>query len=326
MIGAMGTAAVEPHAVQRPPRLSSIAGAVVIGLLLAAVWLWLLSLLGTLSGIIGWVPTGHAAPRAFDWPFVNVGPWSLGANVVVGLSVTSFCALFIRNRVRHKVGEAVSLPRTIAILVVTGYLPYLSTGRLTGSHFVLGLIATAFLLREYALGVVARPPLPHGRLLIAAAITAALLVPVAYGATHPLWYGNYRWASGTPSETDWTNHRLILRPKRDTTIRVSFTLRNSGFTHVKLLSISGGDTPMIRVTHAVAGFRDPWFSPPATPLRNTTIGARHEQPITLFIRLQGCNGASGTFALDRINVRYRTNGLTLSQAVALAIRPTVSCP
>jgi len=322
----MGTAAVEPHAVQRPPRLSSIAGAVVAGLLLAAVWLWIVWVLATLSGVIGWVPTGRAAPRAFDWPFVNVGPWSLGANVVVGVSVTSFCALFIRNRVRHKVGEAVSLPRTVAILVVTGYLPYMSAGRLTGSHFVLGLIATAFLLREYALGAVYRAPLPRGRLLIAAAIVAALLVPVAYGATHPLWYGNYRWASGTTSETDWTNHRLILRPKRDTTIRLSFTLRNSGFTHVKLLAISGGSTPMIRVTRAVTGFRYPWSPPPATPLRTTTIGARHEQPITLFIRLQGCNGSSGTFALDRISVRYRTNGLTLSQAVALAIRPTVSCP
>jgi hypothetical protein len=211
-------------------------------------------------------------------------------------------------------------------LVLTGYIPYLSVGRLTGSHFALGLIATAFLLRGYALGVGHRPPLRHGRLLIAAAIIAAILVPVAYGATHPLWYGNYRWASGTRAETDWTNHRLVLRPKRDVTIRLSFTLMNNGFTHVKLLSISGGDTPMIRVTRAVAGFRDPWSPPPATPLRSTTIRPRHEQPITLFIHLQGCNSASGTMTLDRITVHYRTNGLTLSQPVALAIRPTVSCP
>jgi hypothetical protein len=33
-----------------------------------------------------------------------------------------------------------------------------------------------------------------------------------------------------------------LSPKRDTTIQYSFTLSSTGFTHVRLLSISGGDT------------------------------------------------------------------------------------
>ena len=322
----MGTAGVEPHAVQRPPRVSSIAGAVVVGLLIAAIWLWLLWLLASLAGVIGWVPTAHASPGASDWPFVHAGPWSFVANVLVGLAVTVFCAVFVRGRVRYKVGEPVSLPRTIAILVITGYVPYLSVGRLTGPHFVLGLLATAFLLREYAIGVTDRLPVRHGRLLIAAVSVAALFVPVAYGATHPLWYGNYRSSTGTTAQTDWTHHRLVLRPKRDKTIQLSFTLTNSGFTRVKLLAISGAVTPMIQVTRAVAGYRNPWSRLPAKPLRGTTIGARHEQSVTLFIHLRGCNGASGTFTLDRIKIRYRTGGLTLAQPVALAIRPTVSCP
>jgi hypothetical protein len=117
-----------------------------------------------------------------------------------------------------------------------------------------------------------------------------------------------------------------LSPRSARTVPYTFFLKNASWAHVKILGVSGGSTssdPFIQVVRAERGMAFEGRSP--RPLRGGTIGHKQDEPLTLFIRAHGCNGSFGMFSLDRVHVRYRLAGLTLSQPVKLAMRPTVIC-
>src|SRR5712691_118149 len=317
------SAIAHERAVQRVPGFLAITWAVFVGFVLAAISVGVVGGAAFLIGFVGRDPSTHVPAAAIYWPFTHSGAWSITANAVITAGVLFISAYWIAERVSHRSAEPVSLARTFAIVLVTGYAPYVGYRGLLPLHFVLGLLATAFLVRRYALGF---PPLelaPRTRLVLGVAGVTALCVPAAYGATHPLWYQSEVAVRGPTHGPNWAQHRVVFLPRRAQIVTYGFLLKNVGFGRVTLLGVSGGSTPLLRVVGAESGIMQRGFRGGA--LRGTSVHRNREQFVTLFIRLLGCDQASGTATLDRVTVRYRLAGMTFSQPMALAIRPTISC-
>jgi hypothetical protein len=311
-------------AVPEPPGFLATLWDVFVAFLLAGIGVAAASVAALLAGVVGFSSSG-AGPDPLDWPFVHAGAWSLAANVVVTSAVLVLCAVAISRRLARRAEEPVSWLRLFAIVALTGYAPFVAYHGLVPLHFLLGLLVTAFLARVWAVG--AEPPRISGRTRTTLAVGAAALlcVPVAYGATHPVWYGSY--VGGIGPQPHWGENRILLSPRHARTFPYTFFLKNSSWAGVKILGVSGGSSrsyPFLRVVRAERGFFFPGRS--ARPIRGVTMGHAQDQALTIFIRTLGCAGSSGTFTLDRVNVRYRLAGVTLSQPVALAMQPTVVCP
>ncbi len=159
------SAIAHERAVQRVPGFLAITWAVFVGFVLAAISVGVVGGAAFLIGFVGRDPSTHEPAAAIDWPFTHSGAWSITANAVITAGVLFTSAYWIAERVSHRSAEPVSLARTFAIVLVTGYAPYVGYRGLLPLHFVLGLLATAFLVRRYALGF---PPLelaPRTRLV-----------------------------------------------------------------------------------------------------------------------------------------------------------------
>jgi hypothetical protein len=304
------------------PGFFATAWDVFVGFLLAAISVGVVAVAALAIGFVGRDGTAHARRAANDWPFPHSGVWSVAANIVVTAGVLLACAAWITARVGARAEQSVSIARVFAILGVTGYAPYVAYRGLLPLHFILGLLATTFLVRRYAVGALPLDLSPRARLGLLAAGASLLCIPAAYGATHPLWYESQ--VVGATSTLNWSTHRGVYHPRTDQTVKYSFVLTNSGFAKVTLLDVSGASTPLIRVVGAGAGFVYPGDRVRA--VRGTSLGRHREQVVTLFIRLLGCDHASGTAALDRVNIRYRLAGMDFTQPLLLAIRPTLVCP
>jgi hypothetical protein len=318
----MDAIAYERAAVAEPPRFFATAWAVLVGFVFAAVAVGVGAFASLELGLLGRDSMTHERPPAVDWPFPHAGLWSIAANALVTAGVLLTCAILAARRVSRLTGEPVSVPRTFAIVAVTGYAPYIAFRGLLSLHFLVALLATAFLVREYAVGI---PPLALSRRACVALATGAVVllgIPAAYGAVHPLWYSSY--VAGATPTTEWGEQRVVFRPKTAGTVQYAFMLENFSRRKVTLLGVSGGNTPILHVVGAEPGFAFPHRS--ERVLRGTSIGHSEQQVITLVLGVLGCDHSIGTTTLDRVTVRYRIAGMTLSQPVALAIRPTVVCP
>jgi hypothetical protein len=315
----MSTIALEPALAPKRPGFFATLWALLLAFLAAAVSLTAVALVAMIAAVVGRVTETHPRVGAIDWPFAHAGAWSVAANAVVTAGALGICALWARSLVARLADDHVSLARVWAILVVTGYAPFIAYRGLVPLHFVLGLLATTFLVRRYAIGVA---PARVSRRAVAAASTLAALVPLSYGLTHPLWYESDVGGGAAP---DYATHRIVFRPRHARTVAVAFTLRNWGRAHVTLLGVSGGDTPLLRVAGARAGFLEPAPFASTVPLAGRRAAGGTDLDVTIFLRLAGCDTSSGTATLDRVTVRYRYLGLTLSQPLLLAMRPTLVC-
>jgi hypothetical protein len=316
----MGSIAAEPSALQPPPRYSRVAWGAFVGVIFAALSLWLLDLLVGLAGLVGWEWTTHEPRGPLDLPFRHDGLWSVAANLVVGIGATCFFAACIWDRVERATKRPVSLRLTVLIVLLAGYIPYLLDVR--DGFLVVALFVVAFLVRRFAMG--AQPtPWPSGaRRTVLIVAAAALVVPASYGATHPLWYGTHLFAGAAPQGVDWSAHRVVYSPSRNEMVRVVITIENHARYSVRLLEISGG-TDGIRVVGADGGSLPPGSGNRVLP--GTVVHPGNEQTVTLLLALRACGREGGLHTLDRVTARYRLFGATLSQPIALAIRPTISC-
>jgi hypothetical protein len=312
-------------AVPKPPGFLTSVWDVFVAFLVAAIGVAAAALAAVLVGVLGFTSTSSGRPDPIDWPFAHAGSWSIAANVVATAAVLLLCAVAISRRLARRATEPVSWLRVFAIVALTGYAPFAAYHGLLPFHFFFGLLATAFLARRFAVGV----PGPEfsrrasGVLFFSGA--ALLLVPVTYGATHPLWYGSY--VASDTGKVDWRSDIVAYSPRQPSTITYGFTLKNASWRHATILGITGGSAssyPFLRVVRAEPGIAFEHRSP--RPVRGYTIGHEQDRFLTLYIRTFGCDSASGTFTLDSVDVRYRLAGLTLTQPVPLATRPTVVCP
>ena len=308
-------------AVPEPPGFFASLWDVFVAFLLAGIGVAAAAFAAILIGAFGFT-AGAERPDPIDWPYPHAGPWSVAANVVATVAVLLLCAVAISRRLARRAGEPVSWLRVFGIVAVTGYAPFAAYQGLVPLHFFLGWIATALLARWLATGV--EPPHMSGRMragLIAGG-AALLCIPASYGSTHPLWYGSY---VGGPERARWEEHRVVYTARHPRTFAYVFFLHNVSWGRVTLLGVSGTDTAsFLRVGRAEPGFLYPGRT--ARPLPGVSIHHQNEQELTLYIHTPGCAGLHGTFSLDRVHVRYRLAGVTLSQPVPLATRPTVVCP
>jgi hypothetical protein len=320
-IAAMSAIAHERSVGPRAPRFLATAWDAFVGFVLAAISIGVVTIPVFVLGLVGRDGTSGARRDAFDWPFTQNGIWSVAANLVVTVGVLLVCAAWISDRVRKRAEQPVSVLRTFAIVAVTGYAPYVAYRGLVPLHFVLGLLATALLVRRYAVGI---PPLGLSRrrrraLLVAGA--SLLCIPAAYGATHPLWYESVVSGSGLGSYS--ISDGVVYHPRTGKTVRYEFLLKNSSLGRVTLLDVSGGSTPLMRVVGAAAGLTFPGDK--VHTLAGTSVSRHGEQAVTLFIRVMGCDRLTGTASLDRIAVRYRLAGMTFTAPMLLPVRPTLVC-
>ena len=287
---------------------------VFLGYLFAALVLGLSAVAINLLGVATWSRGIHGA----GWlggPFQPDGPWSVFADALIAftvLAVTSTCVVWsLSERILLRVSWVV----TFVVLCITGYVPFFFfEGRLRLSGLV-GLLASAALIRWFGVAGTQPADLLAGvsrrllgdrrtrrRLAVALAVcwAAALGVGAASGVTHPIR------TSGSGAEGRWMTvdgrTTAVYRGEPGETRAASFFFHNNGFADVTAATVE----PVAGETLAVV--------PRATD-SPFTIPGRADATVRLEFAIPGCR--EGAQSVTRVRIRYSVLGREESQVIPL---------
>ena len=247
----------------------------ILGWLTAAVVLGGLYLAGTFLGALGRNEDGGLYSHApTDRPFVENGTWSLLANLSVLLLALIVTTVAVAWQLRERFAM-VSEGRLGLVLLLTGGVPYLTTGKSAPFFFLIAVWA----VRAW----VVRDELRFPRRLLGAIGVALVLAIASYGLPHPVW---------VESASAVTSFPPSKRPV------VLLVLHNASRGTIEIERVTGG----LVFSDGRAGF--PGERGSGAPVR---IPAGRSGTFTLEMR----GGACGTAILGA--VRYRVFGLTLHE-------------
>jgi hypothetical protein len=285
-----------------------------LGYLCALLVLGVIGLALDILGVVTWPREAHGA----GWlggPFEPDGPWSMFADALIAFTVLAFTSLSVVWQLSDRIQLRVSWVVTFVALCVTGYVPFFFfEGRLRLSG-LLGLLASAALIRWF--GVAGTQPADlladvyrrlfadrrrRRRLVVALAVcwAAALGAGAAYGVTHPVR------VSGSGAEGEWVtldgDTYAVYRGEPGETRAVSFFLDNNGFSDVTAATVE----PVPGETLAIdPGAMDPAF----------TIPGRGDATVRLAFAIPSCG--EGPQSVTRIRIRYTVLGREQSQVVPI---------
>jgi hypothetical protein len=287
---------------------------VFLGYLFALLVLALFAIVIDVPGVATWPRGGHGA----GWlggPFQPDGPWSVFADALIAFTVLGVTSTTVIWELSSKLELRVSWVVTFVVLCVTGYVPFFFfEGRLRLSG-LLGLLASAALIRWFGLegtqpadflaGLSRRFLADHRRrrrLAFAFAVcwVAALGAGIAYGVTHPIR------TSGTSAEGRWVTvdgrMTAVYRGEPGQTHVVSFFLHNNGFADVTAATVEPVPGEALA---AVPRATDSSF----------TIPGRDDATLRLAFAVPSCR--EGTQSVTRIRIRYSVLGREQSQVIPL---------
>ena len=324
------SSAAEPG---RPPPWWPVIWATLLGYLLALVFGFVAWIVLLLLGVVHSGGTAGAYPEtALDWPYLRNGMWSALANtafIAAGLGLASWT---VQQAVAERTGRETSFAAVFGTLIVTGYVPVAAYPGLLPFNGILALLATAALVRSFAVdGRVTRPRMRWRAAIVGATATAVLLVAVPYGVLHPLWFE----AAASPAGREATlggERAVVYRSSESTLVTYEFSLDNTGFADVVVTGLDRGDHGGLIDVQAVYGASAPSFHSPARlsesrrPLGEFAVAGRDSAFLTLVLHVRGCRSARGTDTIDRVRLRYRVLGVDAAAPIPLVPAPTVRCP
>jgi hypothetical protein len=225
------------------------------------------------------------------WPYPEAGWASVVANSVVWLLILALASLLIRGFLADRSGRPISSATVFAVLLVTGFAPFVPRG-LLNLPALIALLATAALLRFVSgFGPAPLPKRTTAKLI--AAGTAFLAIPAFHATTHPLWRGN-----------------TFFEEKPE---KVILSLRNAGLSTLELKSLSlrlpTVPTPPAELRSVRLSEEPAWEATQRFPFR---LEPRSEGFVHLNLRPRGCGlgqaRASATFTYEVLG-RTRTETL-----------------
>jgi hypothetical protein len=304
---------------------------VISGVFLAYLWaLLVLGLFGFVIDVLG-VATWPREAQSAGWlggPFQPDGPWSVFADALIAFTVLAFTSFSVVWTLSDRLQLRVSWVVTFVVLCVTGYVPFFFfEGRLRLSGLV-GLLASAALIRWFGVAGTQPADLLVGayrrlsadrrrrrRLAVAFAVcwAAALGVGVAYGVTHPVR------TSGTSAEGRWVTvdgrTTAVYRGEPGETRAVSFFLHNNGFADVTAATVEPVAGETLAVEHVAPGVLPPDQVPSGGTGSTFTIPGRAEAEVALAFAIPSCR--EGVQSDTRLRIRYTVLGREESQVVPL---------
>lgn len=304
---------------------------VISGVFLAYLWaLIVLGLIGLVIDVLG-VATWPRETQGAGWlggPFDPDGPWSMFADALIAFSVLAFTSFSVVWTLSDRLQLRVSWVVTFVVLCVTGYVPFFFfEGRLRLSGLV-GLLASAALIRWFGvegkqpadlLAGVYRRLVGNRRRLRGLAVAfavcwaAALGVGVAYAVTHPVR------VSGTGADGQWVTvdgrTTAVYRGEPGKTRVVSFYVHNNGFADVTAATVEAVPGETLAVRHVTPGVLPPDQVSSTATDSTFTIPGRTETEVALAFAIPTCR--EGTQSVTRLRIRYTVFGRDESQLVPL---------
>jgi hypothetical protein len=296
------------------PRWWPVISSVFLGYLWALLVLGLFGLVLDFLGVVTW-PRGADGAGWLGGPFQPDGPWSMFADALIAFTVLAFTSFSVVWTLSDRIQLRVSWAVTFVALCVTGYVPFFFfEGRLRLSG-LLGLLASAALIRWF--GVAGTQPADlladvyrrmladrrrPWRLAVAFAVcwAAALGVGAAYGVTHPVR------TSGSSADGRWVtidgSTHVVYRGEPGETRAASFFLHNNGFADVTTATVE----PVPGETLAVV---------PRVTDSPFTIPGRGDATVRLAFTIPSCR--EGAKSVTRVRLRYSVLGREESQLVPL---------
>jgi hypothetical protein len=265
------------------------------GWFFASCFVGLLAIIALELGLVG----RSSGSGLRGWPYPEAGWASVVANSVVWVLIFALTALLIRGFLADRSGQPISSSVVFAVLLITGFAPFVPRGILS-LPWPIALLATAGLLRLVSSFGPAPLPKRTTAKLIAGGM-AFLAIPAFHATTHPLWPGS--------SFFQQTPEKVIL------------SLRNASPATLEVESVSlrpvlpaGPELRSVRLSRVPPY----WEGTRGLPF---TLEPRSEGYVQLNLRSRGCGvgqvRASATFT-------YRVLGRTRSETLPVDI-PRRAC-
>jgi hypothetical protein len=218
------------------PTWGAAFAAAFLGWLVSAVAVGLVTVLTYAAGLHGASSGAVHGGGIRDWPHPQTGVGSTVTNAIVWLAILTLTALLIRGALADRTRKPISAFAIFAVLIVTGFAPFIPRG-LLDLPWLFSFVLTAALLRLTAGTLTPLPKRATARLLLAGA--PLLVVPVVYGAVHPLWFDQVVGQDVHPP------------PPRSSPAAFTFGVRNTGHADVELQSVAfaspGSDVRVVDV-------------------------------------------------------------------------------